>query len=97
MRIPTSYINIAKAQLTKVINCQLDRMNLFQSNKEGVMRLIPKPNTERGVVPWVDQLHLFVCTDYNLLTMIISNRLVMVLHEVVTSSGQLCSMKENGL
>ena len=52
MGFPRSFINIAKAQLaptlTKVINCQLDRMNLIQSNKYGVRRLIPK--TERGAV-----------------------------------------------
>ena len=58
MGIPTSLINIAKAQLaptlTKVINCQLDRLNVIQSDKYGVTRLIPK--TERGVIPRVDQL-----------------------------------------
>ena len=78
--------------LTKVFNCQLDRTSLIQSNKEGVTRLIPK--TEGGVVPRVDQLRpvTLLCTDYKLLTMIISNRLMKVLHEVITS-GQLCSVR----
>ena len=39
MGIRASFIIIAKAQLTKVINCQLNRMNLLQSNKEGETRL----------------------------------------------------------
>ena len=78
--------------LVEIMNCQLDRLNLVQSNKEGATRLPSK--LSQGVVPRVDQLRpiTLLCCDYKLLTMILSNRMLGVLGEVITS-GQLCSVK----
>ena len=79
-------------KLVEIMNCQLDRLNLVQSNKVGATRLPSKLG--EGVVPGVDQLRpiTLLCCDYKLLTMILSNRMLGVLGEVITS-GQLCSVK----
>ena len=77
--------------LVDIMNCQLDRLKLIKSNTEGATRLTPK--TDPGVIPRVDQLRpiTLLCTDYKLLTMILSNRLMKVMEEIILS-GQLCSV-----
>ena len=78
--------------LVSVLNDQLDRLKLIQSNREGATRLTPK--TEPGVVPRVDQLRpiTLLCCDYKLLTMILARRMIKVMNEVILS-GQLCSVE----
>ena len=78
--------------LVQVLNDQLDRLKLIQSNREGATRLTPK--TEPGVVPRVDQLRpiTLLCTDYKLLTMILTQRMIKIMQEIILS-GQLCSVK----
>ena len=78
--------------LVSVMNVQLERLRLMRSNTQGATRLTPK--TEPGVVPRVDQLRpiTLLCTDYKLLTMILSNRLIKVMGEIILS-GQLCSVQ----
>ena len=77
--------------LVAVMNAQLERLKLMLSNTQGVTRLTPK--TEPGVVPRVDQLRpiTLLCCDYKLLTMILSNRMMRIMHEIILS-GQLCSV-----
>ena len=78
--------------LVDVLNVQLERLKLVESNKCGVTRLTPK--TDPGVVPRVDQLRpiTLLCTDYKLLTMILSNRMMSIMEQVILS-GQLCSVR----
>ena len=78
--------------MVEVMNCQLERVKLMLSGTQGVTRLTSK--TEPGVVPRVDQLRpiTLLNTDYKLLTAILSNRLIKIMHEII-KSGQLCSVK----
>lgn len=79
-------------ELVEVMNVQLEKFKLILSNRRGATRLLSK--VEADQVPRVDQLRpitLLNC-DYKLLTMILSNRLVLVLPEVITS-GQLCTVR----
>ena len=78
--------------LVEVMNVQLERLKLMLSNKQGVTRLTSK--VEPGVVPRVDQLRpiTLLCVDYKLLTMILSNRLMKIMSEIILS-GQLCSVQ----
>ena len=78
--------------LVEVLNTQLERLRLMDSNKKGATRLTPK--TEPGTVPRVDQLRpiTLLCADYKILTMILSNRMMTVMEEIILS-GQLCSVR----
>ena len=80
-----------KGTMVEVLNAQLERLKIMESNRHGATRLTPK--TEPGVIPRVDQLRpiTLLCCDYKLLTSILSTRLVRVLGEVITS-GQLCTV-----
>ena len=94
--IPYEFYKATKDQLgetfVEVLNCQLARLRLMDSNTKGATRLHSK--VEADQVPRVDQLRpiTLLCCDYKLLTMILSNRLVQILPEIITS-GQLCSVK----
>ena len=78
--------------MVEVLNTQLDRLRLINSNTKGATRLLSKVDADK--VPRVDQLRpiTLLCCDYKILTMILSNRLVQVLHEIITS-GQLCTVR----
>ena len=84
--------DVVSETLVEVLNTQLERLRLMESNKMGATRLTPK--TEPGVVPRVDQLRpiTLLCTDYKLLTMILSNRMMGIMGEIILS-GQLCSVR----
>ena len=79
--------SIIKNDLLQILQCQLDRTSIVESNKEGVTRLAPKVNG----VPSVDELRpitLLNC-DYKILTMWLVRRMKPVLPYVI-KSGQLC-------
>ena len=76
-------------ELLKVLSCQLDRLDLIESDKGGATRLCPKVDG----VPRVDQLRpiTLLNLDYKILTKIITNRLLRIMGEIILSS-QSCSV-----
>ena len=80
---------IIKNELLQVLQCQLDRKRIIESNKDGVTRLAPKVNG----VPSVDELRpitLLNC-DYKILSKWMVRRMKPVLPYVI-KSGQLCTV-----
>ena len=73
----------------EVLNCQLDRLKLIESDTHGATRLGPKVDG----VPRVDQLRpiTLLNLDYKILTKIITNRLVSIMEEIILS-GQSCTV-----
>ena len=81
--------SIIKNDLLQVMQCQLDRTRIIDSNKNGVTRLAPKVNG----VPAVDELRpitLLNC-DYKILSKWLVRRMKPVL-PLVIKSGQLCTV-----
>ena len=80
---------VIKKEFLEVINCQLDRQQLVESDRHGATRLGPKVDG----VPRVDQLRpiTLLNLDYKILTKILTNRLLQIMGEVIRS-GQSCSV-----
>ena len=76
-------------EFLEVLNCQLARLRLVESDIHGATRLGPKVDG----VPRVDQLRpiTLLNLDYKILTKIITNRLVKVMEEIILS-GQSCTV-----
>ena len=86
--------NIIGNMFLQVLQCQLDRVKLMDSDKLGATRLIPKVTG----VPKVDELRpitLLNC-DYRILSKILVLRLRPVLPSVIRS-GQLCSVGKKNI
>ena len=68
---------VINPELLKVLNCQLDRLKLIESDKDGATRLCPKVDT----IPRVDQLRpiTLLQLDYKILTKIVTSRLLKVM------------------
>ena len=84
--------SIIKNDLLQILQCQLDRGKIIESNKDGVTRLAPKV---KGV-PSVDELRpitLLNC-DYKILSQWLVKRMKPVLPYVIRS-GQLCIVGKN--
>ena len=81
--------SVINKELLEIINCQLDRLELVDSDKKGATRLGPKVEG----VPRVDQLRpiTLLNLDYKILTKILTNRLLKILAEII-KSGQSCSV-----
>ena len=85
---------IIKNDLLEVLQCQLDRTRLIESNKDGVTRLAPKVSG----VPAVDELRpitLLNC-DYKILSKWMVRRMKPVLPYVI-KSGQLCTVGKKNI
>ena len=81
--------DIINKEFLDIINCQLDRLELIESDLNGATRLCPKVDG----VPRVDQMRpitLLNC-DYKILTKIITNRFIQIMTEIILSS-QSCSV-----
>ena len=79
---------------TQVLQCQLDRLRLIDSDTVGATRLAPKV----AGVPSVDELRpitLLNC-DYKILTKMFVRRMVPILKFVIRS-GQLCSVENKNI
>ena len=78
----------------KIIQCQLDRIAIVDSNKVGATRLLPKVIG----TPQVDELRpiTLLNTDYKILAKLLVNRMKPVLPQVITSS-QLCSVANRNI
>ena len=77
-----------------VLQCQLNRLNLIDSNRNGATRLIPKVSG----TPRVDELRpltLLNC-DYRILSKIMVQRLKPALPYVI-KSGQLCTIERKNI
>ena len=81
--------NIINSELLRVLNCQLERVELITSDKEGATRLCPKVEG----TPMVNQLRpiTLLNLDYKILTRILTARLLKVMGEIILSS-QSCSV-----
>ena len=78
----------------QVLQCQLDRLNIIESNNVGATRLAPKVLG----VPHVDELRpitLLNC-DYKILTKLFVFRMVPILMFVIRS-GQLCTVDNKNI
>ena len=85
---------IIKNDLVHILQCQLDRSKIIESNKDGVTRLAPKVNG----VPSVDELRpitLLNC-DYKILSKWLVKRMKPVLPYVIRS-GQLCTVGKKNI
>ena len=85
---------IIKYDLLQVLQCQLNRTRIIESNKEGVTRLAPKVNG----VPSVDELRpitLLNC-DYKILSKWMVRKMKPVLPHVI-KSGQLCTVGKKNI
>ena len=80
---------LIKHDFVKILQCQLDRACMIESNKIGATRLAPKVSG----VPQVDELRpiTLLNTDYKLLSKLLVRRVKPVLPTVVRSS-QLCTV-----
>ena len=76
-------MEVIQGDLLDIINCQLDRVKILESDRHGATRLGPKVEG----VPRVDQLRpiTLLCLDYKILSKILTNRLLGVMGEVVKS------------
>ena len=86
--------SIIKHELLQIMQCQLDRARIIESNKHGVTRLAPKVNG----VPSVDELRpitLLNC-DYKILSKWLVRRMKLVLPHVI-KSGQLCTVGQKNI
>ena len=72
-------MEVIQGDLLDIINCQLDRVKILESDRHGATRLGPKVE---GV-----QLRpiTLLCLDYKILSKILTNRLLGVMGEVVKS------------
>ena len=87
-------LDIIQDELLEVLQCQLNRKKIIDSNKEGVTRLAPKVDG----VPAVDELRpitLLNC-DYKILSKWFVRRVKPVLHYII-KSGQLCTVGEKNI
>ena len=87
-------LNIIEKDLVEVLQCQLDRRKIVDSNKEGVTRLCPKVVG----VPAVDELRpitLLNC-DYKILSKILVRRMRPKLPFII-KSGQLCTVGKKNI
>ena len=85
---------IIKNDFLQILQCQLDRKRIIESNKHGVTRLAPKVNG----VPSVDELRpitLLNC-DYKILSKWLVRRMKPVLPYVI-KSGQLCTVGQRNI
>ena len=73
----------------KILQCQLDRLELIESDKIGATRLAPKVDG----VPKVDELRpiTLLNTDYKILTKLFVGRMLPIMTFIILS-GQLCSV-----
>ena len=86
--------DIIKYDILEVLQCQLNRRRIVDSNKEGVTRLCSKVSG----IPAVDDLRpitLLNC-DYKLLSKCLVGRIRPKLHLVI-KSGQLCSIERKNI
>ena len=82
--------DIIGEDFVKVLQCQLERVNLVQSNKHGATKLTSKVHG----VPAVHELRpitLLNC-DYKILSKCFVELLTPIMEEIILS-GQLCSVK----
>ena len=87
-------LDTIQEDLLEVLQCQLDRNNIVESNRKGVTRLLPKVQG----IPCVDELRpitLLNC-DYKLLTKWFVLRMKPVLPYVI-KSGQLCTVGDRNI
>ena len=87
-------LDIIDKDLVEVLQCQLDRRRIVDSNKEGVTRLCPKVSA----VPAVDELRpitLLNC-DYKILSKLFVMRMKPKLPSVIRS-GQLCTVGKKNI
>ena len=85
---------IIKNDLLRILQCQLDRKRIVESNKLGVTRLAPKVNG----APSVDELRpitLLNC-DYKILSKWLVRQMKPVLPQVI-KSGQLCTVGQKNI
>ena len=85
---------VISEEFDKVLQCQLDRQMLIDSDTVGATRLTPKVTG----VPSVDELRpitLLNC-DYKILTKVFVRRMVLILKFVIRS-GQLCSVEDKNI
>ena len=85
---------VIKEEFSQVLQCQLDRLRLIDSDTVGATRLTPKV----AGVPCVDELRpitLLNC-DYKILTKLFVRRMVPML-EFVIRSGQLCTVGDKNI
>ena len=70
--------DVINKELLEILNCQLNRLQLVESNKIGATRLVPKVEE----VPRVYQLRppiTLLCLDYKILTKMPTTRLVSIM------------------
>ena len=77
-----------------MVQCQLDRLKLIDSNKMGATRLCPKVDS----VPDVEQLRpiTLLNTDYKILSKLLVYRMKPILPQVIRS-GQLCTVGKKNI
>ena len=82
-------IVVCKSMFVRILQCQLDRLRLIDSDTVGATRLAPKVNG----IPQVDELRpiTLLNTDYKILTKLFVLRLVPILIFII-KSGQLCTV-----
>ena len=86
--------SIIKNDFLQVLQCQLDRVRIVESNKHGVTRLAPKVDG----VPSVDELRPITLLnyDYKILTKWLVRRMKPILPYVI-KSGQLCTVGQKNI
>ena len=86
--------SIIRSVFLRVLQCQLDRLELIESDKTGATRLIPKVTG----IPQVDELRpitLLNC-DYRILAQLLVKRLKRLLPHII-KSGQLCTVDKKNI
>ena len=76
-------------EVKEVLQCQLDRAAIIDSNRVGVTRLVPKVTG----IPQVDELRpvTLLNTDYKILSKVLVKRMKPILSKIILS-GQLCTV-----
>ena len=85
-------MDVIQDEFLEVLQCQLNRRKIVDSNKEGVTRLASKVNG----IPSVDELRpiTLLNADYKILSKWFVKRMKPVLCYII-KSGQLCVMGKN--